>query len=102
MQLPSVLPSKAFDPEGNDRPVPLSELPEGLLGKIVVYKSGKIKLRIGEFLFDITSGTPMNFHQEVAVFSPQSSACYILGDVSGRMLITPDLEDLLSKRDSRR
>jgi hypothetical protein len=96
VQLPTVLPSKALGTDNNERSVPLSELPDGYLGKILVYKSGKIKLRIGNFLYDVTSGTPMSFHQEVAVFSPDNKACYSLGDISGRMLITPDLDQLLN------
>ena len=33
----------------------LNELPKGYLGKILVYKSGKVKMKIGDALFDVSS-----------------------------------------------
>lgn len=32
----------------------LEELPEGYVGKMLVYKSGAVKLKIGETLFDVS------------------------------------------------
>ena len=32
----------------------LNQLPEGYLGKIRVYKSGKVKLQIGDDLYDVS------------------------------------------------
>jgi DNA-directed RNA polymerase III subunit RPC4 len=31
----------------------LKDLPGGLMGKILVYKSGKVKMRLGDALFDV-------------------------------------------------
>jgi len=33
----------------------LKELPGGLMGKILVYKSGKVKMTLGDVLFDVSS-----------------------------------------------
>ena len=31
----------------------LKDLPGGLMGKVLVYKSGKVKMRLGDALFDV-------------------------------------------------
>jgi DNA-directed RNA polymerase III subunit RPC4 len=33
----------------------LQQLPQGYLGKILVYKSGKIKMKIGDVMFDVSA-----------------------------------------------
>lgn len=33
----------------------LNDLPPGLMGKMIVYKSGKIKLKLGDTLYDVSS-----------------------------------------------
>lgn len=33
----------------------LKELPGGFMGKILVYKSGKVKMTLGDVLFDVSS-----------------------------------------------
>merc|ERR1712137_737549 len=53
-QLPSVLPVAE---EGKNVPTPVKDLPGGYLGKLVVYRSGKVKLKIGDILFDVDIGT---------------------------------------------
>jgi hypothetical protein len=31
----------------------LTKIPEGFLGKLIVYKSGKIKMKVGDFIYDV-------------------------------------------------
>jgi DNA-directed RNA polymerase III subunit RPC4 len=33
----------------------LQQLPQGHLGKMLVYKSGKIKMKIGDIMFDVSA-----------------------------------------------
>lgn len=35
----------------------LKDLPEGFMGKILVYRSGKVKMKIGDSLFDVSMKT---------------------------------------------
>uniref|UniRef100_A0ACD5X4X3 Uncharacterized protein n=1 Tax=Avena sativa TaxID=4498 RepID=A0ACD5X4X3_AVESA len=39
----------------------LKDLPGGLMGKVLVYKSGKVKMRLGEALFDVSAGLDCAF-----------------------------------------
>lgn len=66
-QLPAVLPlAKKPDAsvdakKGSNKTVPaskLEEVPEGRIGKILVYKSGKVKMKLGDLLFDVSARSP--------------------------------------------
>lgn len=66
MKLPPVIPMiKKPDADGKDkRPggyrgaaklCRLNDLPPGLIGKMLVYKSGKVKLKLGNTLYDVST-----------------------------------------------
>lgn len=104
IQMPSALP---IGPQ-SFRPSPLQEqaeilgfkgtlspLPSGEIGKLLIYKSGKVKMKIGDVLFDVSSGMPCNFLQEVVAINTEKRKYYQLGDVTRRMVCYPDVESLL-------
>lgn len=47
----------------NEAGVPLKSLPSGKIGKLLVFESGAVKLRIGDVLFDVLSGQPVRCRQ---------------------------------------
>lgn len=62
-------------------------------GKIKFYKSGKIKLQIGNTLFDITGGINTKFAQEIMLYSNQSDEIVFLGKVNDKkVIVTPDFK----------
>mmetsp|Transcript_4980 Transcript_4980/g.12407 ORF Transcript_4980/g.12407 Transcript_4980/m.12407 type:complete len:341 (+) Transcript_4980:395-1417(+) len=72
-----------------------SSLPLGKIGKLQVYKSGKIKMVIGEVVFDVSFGTRFRFAQRVGVFSNNAAdgdtSVSVIQDVAERpMIVTPD------------
>jgi hypothetical protein len=62
-QLPSVLPIDALPTmeeigeasKAVQGPVSLEMLPEGFLGKLLVYESGAVKLKLGDVIFDVSA-----------------------------------------------
>ncbi|CAN6278664.1 unnamed protein product [Urochloa humidicola] len=73
----------------------LKELPGGLMGKILVYKSGKVKMTIGDVLFDVSAGSNCMFPQDVAVINTRAKHCCGLGEIEKRAIVTPDIDSLL-------
>jgi hypothetical protein len=62
------------------------------LGKLKFYKSGKVKLQIGDNLFDVGSGITSRFAQELAVISKKTNEAAFLGDLRDKnIIITPEL-----------
>lgn len=58
----SLSPQEALLKEGC--PV-LSEVPEGLLGKLQIRKSGKVELKLGDIVMDVSEGAAFSFLQVV-------------------------------------
>ncbi|OEL32778.1 hypothetical protein BAE44_0006202 [Dichanthelium oligosanthes] len=73
----------------------LKELPGGLMGKILVYRSGKVKMTLGDVLFDVSAGSNCTFHQEVAAIDTREKHCCGLGEIGKRAVVTPDVASLL-------
>uniref|UniRef100_A0A6E8VJ86 DNA-directed RNA polymerase III subunit RPC4 n=1 Tax=Anopheles coluzzii TaxID=1518534 RepID=A0A6E8VJ86_ANOCL len=90
LQLPDALPGKSDD--GNKRPTngddskpeatangeetpkycTVRDLAEGYIGKIIRYRSGKVKLKLGEIMFDISVGMDTGFLQELVSINTNS------------------------------
>ncbi|KAF8715402.1 hypothetical protein HU200_027046 [Digitaria exilis] len=77
----------------------LKELPGGYMGKILVYKSGKVKMKIGDTLYDVSSGSNCKFVQEVAAMNTREKHCCTVGEISKRAVITPNIDSLLDSVD---
>lgn len=57
------------------------------LGKLTLYKSGKLKLTIGNVTFHITEGIKTKFAQQLAIVNTTDNKAYILGEVINKKLI---------------
>ncbi|KAJ1697404.1 hypothetical protein LUZ63_005916 [Rhynchospora breviuscula] len=105
-QLPGVLPlSKpemgASSSRGAKMGCKLSELPGGgYMGKLLVYKSGKVKMKIGESFFDVYPGSECKFTQDVAVVNLKEKQCCVVGQLGKqRAIVTPDVDSMLGSMD---
>ncbi|XP_066350247.1 uncharacterized protein [Miscanthus floridulus] len=77
----------------------LKEIPEGYMGKVLVYRSGKVKMKIGDTLFDVSSGSNCMFVQEVAAINTREKHCCTVGEISKRAVIAPDIDYMLGSVD---
>uniref|UniRef100_A0A1D1Y243 DNA-directed RNA polymerase III subunit RPC4 n=1 Tax=Anthurium amnicola TaxID=1678845 RepID=A0A1D1Y243_9ARAE len=82
---------KGGDPE---KRCSLEDLPAGLMGKIVVYRSGIIKMKLGDAFFDVTPGSNCMFAQDVMAINTQEKHCSLIGELNKRVIVTPDVETL--------
>ncbi|KAK8583730.1 hypothetical protein V6N13_109126 [Hibiscus sabdariffa] len=73
----------------------LEELPAGRVGKMLVYKSGAVKLKLGETLFDVWPGTRGVFDQNVAVINTTDKQCCIIGELGQKAVVTLDIDTTL-------
>jgi hypothetical protein len=96
--------SASVDEDENIWTVPftntLTSLPSGLIGEMLVYKSGKIKLKLGDVFLDVSPGTEFSFQEQVAYISAAEKEYYMLGDIKSHLTCTPDIEYLLKKNKS--
>lgn len=73
----------------------LKDLRDGLMGKLLVYKSGKVKMRLGDALFDVSAGLDCTFAQEAVAINTNKKHCCSLGEVNKRAIVTPDIDYLV-------
>ncbi|KAL1196300.1 hypothetical protein V5N11_005444 [Cardamine amara subsp. amara] len=104
MRLPSV-PFESTTTENRDtkpkikgagaKTVDLKALPEGFMGKLLVYKSGAVKMKLGEVLYDVSPGLKSEFAQDVMVVDTEQKNCCLVGDVYKHAVLTPDIDSIL-------
>lgn len=76
----------------------LEDMPDGQIGKIVIYKSGKMKLKIGNVLLDIEQGMQSSFLENVMVVDTNnetSKKAVELGHIVQKFTCAPNMDALL-------
>ncbi|ORX62204.1 hypothetical protein DM01DRAFT_1331658 [Hesseltinella vesiculosa] len=76
----------------------LSEMPNGSIGKLVVFKSGKIKLKMGDILYDLDNGMTSSFLENLMVVdteSEQLKKSIELGHLVQKFTCIPNINSLL-------
>ncbi len=62
------------------------------IGKLKVYKSGKVKIQLGEVMFNLDVGVNTNFAQELSVISKDSKEAFFLGKLKeNSFIVTPEI-----------
>ncbi|THG04399.1 hypothetical protein TEA_029247 [Camellia sinensis var. sinensis] len=74
----------------------LDELPGGFMGKMLVYKSGAVKLKLGDIIYDVSAGSDSEFAQDVVAINTEEKHCCVVGELSQRAVITPDVDSILN------
>ena len=71
----------------------------GKIGKLKVYKSGKVEMEIEGVKYLVNSGIQSKMRQEVAAVDRDCRDIYMLGEVGKKMVLTPDIDSLLESYD---
>jgi len=79
----------------------LPMVPGGYLGEMLIYKSGKMKLKLGDVLLDVQPGVQSECTQHAIAISEQTQKCSILGPVVKRIVCIPDVEYFLDTPDKK-
>ena len=103
IQLPDHLPGAQLTDNKQVKQCHLDSLPEGLVGKLVIRKSGACQLSLGGQLMNVDLGTKVGFLQDVmSIQLPQQTeetdekgSMTVLGHVTQRLVVTPDWEHLM-------
>ena len=74
-----------------------ADLRAGQLGEIEVYADGTAKLVIGECRFDLENGVSYRHHEQFVVIDEKKKKCAFIGDIVGRVVATPDVDQLIEQ-----
>ncbi|KAJ2501652.1 DNA-directed RNA polymerase III subunit RPC4 [Coemansia sp. RSA 1972] len=69
---------------------------DGRIGTLVVLKSGAVKMKMGDILFDVTQGADCSFLRGLLAVDVRgtSSTAHLLGNIETQLLCTPDLDSI--------
>ncbi|CAM4770244.1 unnamed protein product [Rotaria magnacalcarata] len=112
MQFPDVLPcTRTSSSSSSTKPelASLSDLPDGFLGKLQIFKSGKCRLKLNDDTYlDVDIGQPTSFLQNVMVTEMASTnitddsgtnndmnKLVCLGDIRHKLIVSLDAEHVL-------
>ncbi|XP_017220995.1 uncharacterized protein LOC108197800 [Daucus carota subsp. sativus] len=73
----------------------LNELPAGFMGKMFVYRSGAVKLKLGDILYDVSAGLNNVFAQDAVAINTEEKHCCVVGELNKRAIVSPDLDSIL-------
>ncbi|KAK8620052.1 hypothetical protein V6N13_066538 [Hibiscus sabdariffa] len=74
----------------------LAELPAGFMGKMLVYKSGAVKLKLGDTIYNVNPGMNCAFAQDVVAVNPAEKQCGVVGEIDKHAVVTPDVDSVLN------
>ncbi|KAL9242160.1 hypothetical protein vseg_016186 [Gypsophila vaccaria] len=78
-----------------ERPCGFNDLKSGLMGKLLVYKSGAVKLKLGDTEYDVSPGSDCGFAQDVVAVNVDKKHCCAVGEITKHAILTPDVDSIL-------
>ncbi|KAL9550152.1 hypothetical protein MBANPS3_004858 [Mucor bainieri] len=78
----------------------LEDMPDGQVGKLIVYKSGKVKMQFGSILLDVNQGMQSTFLENIMVVdheSEDSKKAIELGHIVQKFVCAPNMDALLNE-----
>lgn len=89
---------QAHEAAGKEGCPVLSQLPEGFLGKLQIRRSGKVELKLGDVVMDVSEGAAFSFLQQlvsVRLSEGRTGDMMVLGNVNHKLVLSPDFQALL-------
>ncbi|XP_029296232.1 LOW QUALITY PROTEIN: DNA-directed RNA polymerase III subunit RPC4 [Cottoperca gobio] len=92
-----LLKTECQEEEAEEGNCNLKDLREGLVGKMLVRKSGRVQLMMGQVMLDVSLGASCSFLQELVSIRSEGRTgdLTVLGNVKHKMVCSPDFESLL-------
>ncbi|PKK72818.1 hypothetical protein RhiirC2_741944 [Rhizophagus irregularis] len=70
--------------------------PEGQIGRLVIRRSGKMQMILGDFTFDVMSGLDRTFLENAVVIDPSQESVFNLGQITQHLIVKPNIASLLN------
>ncbi|XP_035022836.1 DNA-directed RNA polymerase III subunit RPC4 [Hippoglossus stenolepis] len=92
-----LLKTESQEEEAEENCCNLKDLREGVVGKMLVRKSGRVQLILGQVTLDVSLGASCSFLQELVSVGTEGRTgdLTVLGNVQHKMVCSPDFEALL-------
>ncbi|CAG8482092.1 11281_t:CDS:2 [Diversispora eburnea] len=68
---------------------------EGQIGRLVIRRSGKVQMLMGELVFDVSRGLDRSFLENAMVVDPDVTNVYNFGPIESHLVVKPDISSVL-------
>lgn len=68
---------------------------EGKIGKLDVYRDGRVFFRFGELVMEVTGGSQSTFLQQIMLLNRKGGTATALGELHRKFIVTPELDCML-------
>lgn len=86
-----------MDDKKDAKPSSTSSSAEGLVGKLNVYRDGRVFLRFGDDLvMEVTGGSQSTFLQQVMLLDPSNRTATSLGELHRKFIVSPEIDCMLN------
>jgi len=78
-------------------PDPQSQTIDGNIGQLELYRSGAVKIRLGNgMLLDVNAASQPSFLQQAVHLDKEEKRLTIIGEVNKQFIVSPDIDTLLA------
>jgi RNA polymerase III RPC4 len=92
----------AMPPIRSDDVNSMHEMEPSYIGSLVMYRSGKVKLKIGSVLFDVTPAASRATHSVMASVDAQTQQYVEIDNIGGSFVTSLDVTEALKQKKTRR
>lgn len=69
--------------------------PEGMIGRLQVYKDGRVEMHFGKIIMEVSGGSQTTFLQDLALLDASTRRATLLGEVHRKFTVSPNVENML-------
>lgn len=77
-----------------------SNHPEGQIGRLDVYRDGRVNFRFNDIVMELTGGSQSSFLQQVMILDGEQHKATTLGELHRKFVVSPEIESMLNDVDS--
>lgn len=70
--------------------------PEGQIGRLDVFRDGRVNFKFGDLVMELTGGSQSTFLQQVMILDAESKKATTLGELHRKFVVSPEVESMLA------
>lgn len=74
--------------------------PEGQIGRLDVYRDGRVNFRFNDIIMEVTGGSQSSFLQQVMILDGDQHKATTLGELHRKFVVSPEIESMLNDVDT--
>jgi DNA-directed RNA polymerase III subunit RPC4 len=82
-----------------DKAIPPPPRHEGQIGRLDVFRDGRVNFRFNDIIMEVTGGSQSSFLQQVMILDAEEKKATTLGELHRKFVVAPEVESMLNDVD---